>query len=319
MEFLGRLFRDLGHYPCSAFSDAMSVKDMAIHFEIERSGRKFSSRADGGAAFFVGSQTSYHDRTSGDDFEGLYNVPRRELPKLLYKASDYRGMYKFWADFIEPTSKCEGGNFLTLNTYDRARFTWGFAQFGAHVPDGDFVHFFRDMIGRPECSNYFPDLAVRDGRVVKISGGNVVALESATSTARLMDYLNPSMAAVEDSEVICAAKLIHWTTSVQQARELQVMHMVGVFKRLMKDCDARLNLDGRSADICVVICDIRHQGRARMPAIQSALDSNRPLTNLLSLGSIAYRERCATLKAEIAARGSDLTSKHWSRQNGDFV
>lgn len=97
------------------------------------------------------------------------------------------------------------------------------------------------------------------------------------------------------------------------------MHMVGVFKRLMKDCDARLNLDGRTADICLAICDIRHQGRARMPAIQSALDSNRPLGNLLSLGSIAYRERCATLKAEIAARGSDLTSKHWSRQIGDFV
>ncbi|MDX3965531.1 MAG: hypothetical protein QHD01_02890 [Bradyrhizobium sp.] len=238
---------------------------------------------------------------------------------MMYKATDYRGLYRFWADLIEPTSKCEGGNFLTLNTYDRARFTWGFGQFGAHVPDGDFVVFFRDMIGRPENADYFPDLAVRNGRVTKISGASPVILESATSTAALMDYLNPSTSAVEDSEVVCAAKLIHWTANVAQARELQVMHMVGVFNRLMREADARLGLDGRGADICLAICDIRHQGRAKYPAIQSALGSSRPLANLLALGSIAYPERCATLKAEIAAKGALLTSKTWSRTNGDFV
>lgn len=292
---------------------------MAIHFTIERGGHIFNSRADGGAPFFVGCQTSYRDKSSGDEFEGLYNIPRRELPKLVYRATDYRGMYRFWADFIEPTSKCEGGNFLTLNTYDRARFTWGFGQFGAHVPNGDFVVFFRDMIGRPENANYFPDLAVKDGRIVKLSGGSDVALETSTSTAPLMDYLNPTTSAVEDSEVVSAAKLIHWTTNVAQARDLQVMHMVGVFKGLMKDSDARLGLDGQTADICLAICDIRHQGRAKFPAIQSALGSNRALANLLALGSIAYPERCATLKSEIAAKGALLTSKSWSRQNGDFT
>lgn len=292
---------------------------MAVHFTIERSGHLFSSRADGGAPFFVGYQTTYRDRSSGEDFEGLYNVPRRELPKLSYKATDYRGLYRFWADFIEPTSTCEGGNFLTLNTYDRARFTWGFGQFGAHVADGDFVVFFRDMIGRPENADYFPDLAVRNGRIVKITGASPIALETSTSTAPLMDYLNPSTSAVEDSEVVCAAKLIHWTTNIAQARELQVMHMVGVFNRLMREADARLGLDGRGADVCLAICDIRHQGRAKYPAIQSALGSNRPLANLLALGSIAYPERCATLKSEIAAKGALLTSKTWSRQNGDFV
>ncbi len=291
---------------------------MAIHFTIERSARIFNSTADGGAPFFVGCQTSYRDRSSGEDFEGLFNVPRRELPKLIYKATDYRGMYRFWADFIEPTSKCEGGNFLTLNTYDRARFTWGFGQFGAHVPDGDFVEFFRDLIGRPEKENYFPDLALKDGRIVKMSGGNAVALETASSTSPLMDYLNPTKSAVEDSEVISAAKLIHWTTNVQQARDLQVMHMVGTFQRLMHDSDARLGLDGRSGDICLAICDIRHQGRAKIPAIQTALNSTRPLASLLSIGSITYPERCATLKAEIAAKGAILTSKKWNRRNADF-
>ncbi|WP_146992374.1 hypothetical protein [Bradyrhizobium macuxiense] len=217
---------------------------MAIHFTLERSGHIFNSRADGGAPFFVGCQTSYREKSSGDEFEGLYNVPRRELPKLIYRAADYRGMYRFWAAFIEPTSKCEGGNFLTLNTYDRARFTWGFGQFGAHVPDGDFVMFFRDMVSRPENADYFPDLSVRDGRIVKTSGGGVVPMETANSTVPLMDYLNPTMSAVEDSEVASAAKMIHWATNVAPARDLQVMHMVGVFKRLMREADGRLGLDG---------------------------------------------------------------------------
>jgi len=290
-----------------------------IHFSIERSGHIFNASADGAAPFFVGCQTSYRDKSSGEDFEGLYNTPRRELPKLVYKATDYRGMYQFWADFIEPTSKCEGGNFLTLNTYDRARFTWGFGQFGAHVPDGDFVLFFRDMISRPENDNYFPDLTLKDGRIVKISGGSAIAMETAETTAPLMDYLNPSTTAVEDSEVIAAAKLIHWTTNVQQARELQVLHMVGTFKRLMADSDARLGLDGRTADICLAICDIRHQGRGKIAALQSALNSSRPLANLLSIGSIAYPERCKTLKTEIDAKGDLLTDKKWNRRNADFV
>ncbi|MES5482108.1 hypothetical protein QMZ05_05065 [Bradyrhizobium sp. INPA03-11B] len=292
---------------------------MAIHFSIERNGHVCSSRADGGSPFFVGCQTSYHDKSSGEDFEGLYNVPRRELPKLNYRASDYRAMYKFWADFIEPTSKCEGGNFLTLNTYDRARFTWGFGQFGAHIPDGDFVRFFRDLIGRPENGDYFPDLAVKDGRIVKVTGAASLPMETATSTAPLMDYLNPTVSSVEDTEVVAAAKLIHWATNVEQARDLQVMHMIAVFKSSMRDSDTRLGLDGRGADICLAICDIRHQGRARMPAIQAALSSSRPLNNLLALGSIAYPERCATLKDEIAAKGSLLTSMRWNRQRGDFV
>ena len=45
---------------------------MAIHFTIERSGRIFNSRADGGAPFFIGCQTSYHDKSSDRDFEGLF-------------------------------------------------------------------------------------------------------------------------------------------------------------------------------------------------------------------------------------------------------
>lgn len=292
---------------------------MAIGFAIERKGRVFQASADGGAAFFVGRQTSYHDRSANQDFEGLYNVPSKELPKLVYASDAGRDQFAFWADFIEPTAKCEGGNYLTLNTYDRARFTWGFGQFGAHVPDGDFVLFFRDLLGRPEATDYFANLAVKGGRIVKIKSGQATPLESATTTQPLMDYLNPTSAAIEDAEVIAAAKLIHWTTHIKAAQQLQVQHMIGTFKRLMREADTRLNLDRRPADVCCVICDIRHQGRAKYAAMQSALASANPLAALLKLGSISYPERVKTLETALTKAAGVFAGKTWSRSLGAFV
>jgi hypothetical protein len=291
---------------------------MPIHFSIEREGRTFRARADGGTPFFIGFETSYKDKSSGEDFEGLYNVPAKELPKLLYDAAALRPAFGLWADFIAPTARCEGGNYLTLNTYDRAAFTWGFGQFAAHVADGDFVVFFRDMLSRPEASEYFPNLRIADGRIVKIEGDTAVPLETAQSTRRLMRYLNPTTSAVEDAEVIAAAKLIHWTTRIAAARELQAHHMVGTFKRLLRHADARLGLDKRAADICCVICDILHQGRAKYKTMAQALATDEPLDELLKLGSIAYPERIKTLKAGLAAGAGEFAGKTWDRESGTF-
>lgn len=292
---------------------------MAITFTIERSGRTFRAKADGGPAFFVGFQTNYTDKSSSTDFEGLYNVPSQALPKLIYAAGQVGGQYGFWADFIEPTARCEGGNYLTLNTYDRARFTWGFGQFGAHVANGDFVRFFRDLLGRPEAADYFPDLKVINGHVTKVTGAGSKPLEGPDGTGPLMDYLNPSTSAVEDAEVIAAAKLIHWTTAVTAARDLQALHMVGAFKRMMAEADNRLGLDGRTADLCLVVCDIRHQGRAKYPAMQAALAASSPLAGLLKLGAISYPDRISTLRKALAAAGSTFTDRTWSHAKGDFV
>jgi len=292
---------------------------MAIHFTIERSGRRFRARADNGDAFFVGLETSFSERSTGESFEGLFNTPTHELPTLIYEADDARPSFGFWADFIEPTARCEGGNFLTLNTYDRAKFTWGFGQFGAHVPDGDFVHFFRDLLDRPEAADYFPNLRVKDGRIVKVEGNNFIPMETAQSTKPLMDFLNPTTHAVEDAEVVASAKMIHWAANVADARSLQVLHMVGTFKRLMREADIRLGLDGKTADICLVICDIRHQGRAKFAAMQGALASSDPLAALLELGAHAYPDRIRTLKEEVEDRSALLRGKRWNRSGGDFV
>jgi len=291
---------------------------MPILFTIQRNGREFRARADGGAAFFVGNQTSYSDKSSGTDFEGLYNVPSQALPRLLYDAAAQRGAHGFWADLIAPTARCEGNNFLTLNTYDRARFTWGFGQFAAHVPDGDFVRYFRDILQRTEVPEYFPNLAVRNGRIVKLSRDLEIPLETASDTRGLMDYLNPTNSAIEDAEVIAAAKLIHWSTQIPAMRDLQVAHMVATFRRLMKESDSRLGLDGRSAAICAVVCDIRHQGRAKYAAMLQALAQPDPLAALLKLGAIAYGTRIKTLRRALTDAEAIFAGKVWNRAQGDF-
>ena len=140
---------------------------MAIFFSIQRSDTTFNAKADNGPPFFVGLQTRYDPDHTGNPTIGLFNVPTNPLPKLLYTADQNRAEQGFWADFIEPTATCEGQNFLTVNSYDRAKFTWGFGQFAAHVPDGDFVVFLRDLLARPEAVDYFPDLEVQGGRSMR--------------------------------------------------------------------------------------------------------------------------------------------------------
>ncbi len=292
---------------------------MTIAFTIVRTDRTYQARANGGTPFFVGLSTHYTDKKTGESFQGLYNVPARALPKLVYDGAANRQTFGFWADFIGPTSRCEGGNYLTLNTYDRAKFTFGFGQFGAHVPGGDFILYFRDMLARPEAPDYFPNLEVKNGVIVEVTPSGEVPLESATSTKALMDYLNPTTAHIEDDEVIAAAKLIHWTTNNKAAQDLQVFHMIGAFKRLMSSAGRNLNLDGLTADLCLVVCDILHQGRAKYQAMRQALASSNPRNGLLALGSIAYPDRIRTLRAAIKDIEPILMARHWNKAKQDFV
>ena len=88
---------------------------------------------------------------------------------LAYAAGDFANGHGFWADFIEPTAICEGRSFLTLNTYDSAGFTFGFGQFAAHVPEGDFVKLLRALLARPEADAYFPHLELVGGRIHRVA------------------------------------------------------------------------------------------------------------------------------------------------------
>lgn len=289
---------------------------MAILFEIERTGNLFSCTADNGPAFFVGRRVPYDSRI------GLFNIFKGStLEKLNYQASDFAVSHGFWATLIEPTASVEGRNFLTLNTYDRAAFTFGFGQFAAHVPDGDFVGYFRELLGRPEAADYFPHLGIHDGRICRTDVDPPTPLEDSGSTAKLMKYLNPTSDEVEDAEVIAAAKLIHWTSKHVGAREAQVSHMAGAFRSYVKRADKRVGVDGRSAAICCVIGDILHHGRGgamTWPLVQNALTKSDPLSALLEIGEPKWHERQVGLRKAIKAR-PELSAKRWSTAASDFV
>jgi len=290
---------------------------MSILFTISRQNRDFFCKADGGASFFVGRKVPYEDNI------GLFNIfGGSRLQKLNFDAADFAGDFGFWAAFVAPTAHCEGRSFLTLNTYDRAAFTFGFGQFAAHVPDGDFVRYLRDLLAMPEAADYFPSLALVQGRIAKVDGaGAPVLLETADSTAKLMKYLNPTLDEVEDQEVIAAAKLIHWTVHHRAAQVAQVKEMVRVFKSFMANADRRKLIDQRPAAQCCVIADILHHGRGgklTWTLIGDALARPDPLRALLQIGLPKWKERVTTLARAIDA-DTEMATRHWNTASDDFV
>jgi hypothetical protein len=288
---------------------------MAKVFQIQRTGNDFFATADGAPRFFVGRRVPYRDNI------GLYNIfAGSKITKLDFSAADFRAGHGFWADFIEPTALCEGRNFLTLNTYDSAAFTFGFAQFAAHVPDGDFVDYLRGLLALPMAADYFPGLALIDGRIHNIDGRAPVPLESATSTAALMAYLNPGLDEVQDREVLAAARLIHWTTNDPAARNLQVVGMIEAYRAFMRRADTRVGIDGRPAEQCCVIADILHQGRGgrlTWQLVNTALQSANPFEALIAIGAPEWNGRKATLKKAIRAR-PEFAQRRWRRASGRF-
>ena len=290
---------------------------LAIHFTVVRDGKDFSARPDLKAPFAVGQKVRYRNKKTGVERFGLSNdgnfFGSAEAKALLYTGSNFSSIFPFWCDFIEPTAICEGQSFLSLNSYDRARFTFGFGQFAAHVPDGDFMRWFRDMLQRPEALDYFPNLEVHAGRIVKIEDAKAIPMETEHSTEPLQLYLNPTLNDVEDSEVIAAAKLIHWTVNHPEAQLLQVQHMINTARRLVKESDKRLGLDGLTADLCCIVMDVRHQGRAGFDDLQAALLAKDPFAALLDVGSHGQPERCKNLKAALVSRRAALKKKKWSR------
>jgi hypothetical protein len=282
-----------------------------VSFSLEE-GSKYFGRIDGGR-FFIGSRVPYREG------KGLVNA--RGTASQRYDRAQFRARYGFWADFIHPTAMAEGALFHTLNTYDRAFFTFSFLQFAAHVPNGDFVVYLRALLKLPLAAEYFPDLVLVGERVCRVTDTGPVLLESDTSTAGLCDYLNPSVKEIEDTEVIQAAKFVHWAQTDPLNRQTQIDVGIAHFRRNMQQYAQRYALDGAPAAICLVVADIRHQGRAKSPAIVAALANPKPLDALLSLGSALYPQRVKVLRREINMLTADGTfgALQYSVSKADFV
>jgi hypothetical protein len=288
---------------------------MPHNFEISERNNRIFARAPGGPEFLVGKSTKFTDDSGVR--RGLMSAEDPSGPT--YRREHFRSRFGVWADFVYPTGTVEGGRFDSLNTYDRARFTFGFLQFAAHVPEGDFVQYFRRLLSLPTASDYFPDLRLEGGRIAQVRSGSVRLLETDRSTGELMEYLNPTSAAVEPVEIQMAARLIHWVRNDRRVQELQVEVGIELFKSKMVSYDRDFGLDGTSDKICLVIADIRHQGRAKNAIIRSALRKPNPFEALLGLGGFPVRREELRVKiAELVAEGT-LGKRTYSRSRREFV
>lgn len=288
-----------------------------ILFTFTRDGRRHFATDDRNEKFLIANEVVYQGN------HGLANS--QTLAGQVYDPAAAEPVHGFWSWFIYPTALCESnGSFHCLNSYDRAAFTFGFMQYAAHVANGDFVLFFRKLLQLPEAKGYFPFLELRDGRIWYQRDATVNQLETATSSKELMRYLNPDTASVDTQELVCAARFVHWSQHQQSHRNLQVQTAMAPFKDAMRVNHQRYNLDGWPDKICQAICDIHHQGRAKVVHIVDILrETNNRETiykNLLNVGIEAYPERVRTLKtAHKKLMDEARFGKVYNAQSGEFI
>ena len=102
---------------------------------------------------------------------------------------------------------------------------------------------------------------------------------------------------------------------------MQIEIGIAHFKKKMVSYATRYQLDGVLDSICLVVADIRHQGRAKSPVIIAALQSSNPLEALLKIGEPKYHERLVTLRKEIKRLTDEgiLGKRVYSLEQKDFV
>lgn len=260
--------------------------------EVLKQGGRYYASVDGEPRFYLGADVRYGDR------RGLMNSSNPPGPR--YRPEDFEAEHGDWAWYLFPTILCESkGHFTCLNTYDRACFTFGHIQLGAHTPNDNFVTFLREILADPSAAEYFSDLALENGRVCCRIDGGLAPLESATATTELMRYFNATPRDVDDVEAERAARLVDWTMRHKAVRDIQVGFSVREQQRKLAAHARKLPLDGMTDKLCIVVLDILHQGRGKYPAITAALFADDPFDALLAVGASQYRERISTLRAGI--------------------
>jgi hypothetical protein len=288
-----------------------------ILFTFSRDGRRHFATDDRNERFLVANEVVYQGN------HGLANS--QIINGQVYDPLAAEPTHGFWSWFIYSTAMCESkGSFHCLNTYDRAAFTFGFMQYAAHVANGDFVLFFRRLLQLPEAKDYFPFLELRDNRIWYKRDATLTQLETGTSSKELMKYLNPDAASVDTQELVCSARFVHWSQHSRPHRNLQVQTAIEHFKESMRINHQRYNLDGWPDKICQAICDIHHQGRAKVVHIVDILrgTSNRETIykNLMNVGIETYEGRVRTLKAAHKKMINEgRFGKVYNAQSGEFV
>lgn len=238
-----------------------------------------------------------------------------------------------WANIINPIAQCETrGYFNAINTYDRAFFSFGFVQMTVEHANAQFIPTLRKLLAEPKAADYFPELTLREVKGspyihLKVAENQYVQLETRTNAKKLQRYLNPTPAAVDQEEAERAARFAHWAANEQSHRDIQVLAVINNLKKSMSnDWASRYGLDGRPDTICVLVCDIHHQGRAKKNTVRAVFtkeggDNERLFAALLNVGRKDTEDRRVKLKQEIEkmVAAGDLGKKRYNKASNDFV
>lgn len=291
---------------------AATLPTEIVKFRVEPAGEPQNERAkyyvvdeNTGTRFYVGFVDYYYSR------KGI----ARYSEEVIYDRFAEEKRNGLWAHFVWPTVMAEGaGQHLVVNCYDRAAFTWGFYQLAAHTADDNLILLMRELLKLPTAKFYFPDLALVDGKVAKVTPGGTVSLERAVwSSAHrehqipdFMAYMNPSDRRVENIEVINAAKFLDWA----RRDPLMLAATVQVSMRIMKGKVAKwadkYHLVGRRPELAIWISDMFHQGRGDEAQAKRALTRPTLDQQLEALSTIDTSGQHATRRATVKSHVQKL-------------
>ena len=301
-----------------------------IGFELKREAdTRWFARAVNAADsdwFYVGRET----RNEAKQYFGIFQRANEYYgPK--FNHADYTATLDHWAYLLYATGYCESKNFFNVfNTYDRAKFTYGFYQLAAHTPKDNLILLFRRLVNLDLAKQYFPELTLINGKLHRINeDGGSTDLETVMQTGPnnadqlqlFMNYLNPNRKPIEEQEVLQVARLMHWTVNDPALRQLQVTVAGEILQHKMSTRYSQwYPLHGKSDTICALIADIHHQGRANREKVQNALNAANPEKALLSVNP-NYATREADLRDvinELKAAGK-LGQKKYDAANNEFI
>jgi hypothetical protein len=299
----------------------------APSFALRKDGSRWFARRAGEAEFLVGVEVNQPEKR----FHGLH-VPVRSYYGPQFDPADYFDRIDQWAYLLDVTGFCESKNrFNLINTYNRARFTFGFYQLAAHTPRDNLILFFRAALQNTDLAAAFPDLKLIGGKVFRIDpNGTETDLEQEFFDAatdehqlqRFMAYLNPERFSIDEQEVMQAARLVWLANESAACRQVQVDVSAAILQRKMIERYHRwYNLDGESDVVCAAIADIHHQGRGTKTAVRAALRSNDKLKRLLRIGADSHRSRVEALEARLKKwiRARKMGQKTYHAAQNEFV
>jgi peptidoglycan hydrolase-like protein with peptidoglycan-binding domain len=264
----------------------------------------YATEQSSGERFFVAKSTSYVSR------KGL----ARSSTLLLYDRDAAAKQIGAWAHFIWPTAMGESNaRHITINSYDRAHFTWGFFQLAAHTPKDNLILLMRELLGLPGAGSYFPDLKLINGRVhqststgdVDLEHEEVVPVGSGTEVQipRFMRYLNSNSYKLDNTELLTAARLVHWSLNDPKMIEKTIEVSLRIAKRKCKSWATKYDLFGRRPELMIWVFDMFHQGRGSVAKVKAALQLPSFSEQLEALGKIdvtgVHEERLKTVRKAV--------------------